>query len=414
MRFAIPWPAELDVLKPRPEKLKIKRARRKARKDRVGSPPNAEGTTNMHRSGPGAYGIVLLRRLQVAPPSNISNDATVGRRPDGPGIAAHKPPTDRGVAPPPSNITDDVTIERPGTAAHKPPTERGASSPPSNISKDITMGKEGESWAAEGKSAPGGNSTRSQMARGNNKASPTMAADGRVDRDNKTPPNVVADGKKNEAGSTVPLVADGQAPDSNDTKKRTAEGQAADSNNTKKRTADSNNTKKRTEEGQAADSNNTKKRTEEGQVADSNNTKKQTAEGPAEDPMFGMNIECVLVETHHGHLGFTKGKTVAGESPLQTAERETFEESGIAATRFRYLPDAYDVEMNNRGNPCVGYFVAEFVDESDAPQKPPLKFDPDELRLVRWFNVRDALASPALRSRRKLILQRAVQRLLTT
>jgi 8-oxo-dGTP pyrophosphatase MutT (NUDIX family) len=130
-------------------------------------------------------------------------------------------------------------------------------------------------------------------------------------------------------------------------------------------------------------------------------------------------VEVVLVETHRGNLGFAKGKATAGESPLQTAERETTEECGICPARqLRYIDKAYRVERNNRDNPSAGYFVAEYLPDPGEPlarkERPPLKSDSDELRQVTWFSVRAALDSPALRDRRKVLLRRAVRKLLAS
>ena len=56
---------------------------------------------------------------------------------------------------------------------------------------------------------------------------------------------------------------------------------------------------------------------------------------------------------------FPKGEVEAGESPLETAIRETREETGITELNFRWGNLYRETEPYNRGTKVARYFLAE-------------------------------------------------------
>ncbi|MGN1481884.1 bis(5'-nucleosyl)-tetraphosphatase [Porcipelethomonas sp.] len=72
----------------------------------------------------------------------------------------------------------------------------------------------------------------------------------------------------------------------------------------------------------------------------------------------------LLIKNDSGHIGFPKGHIEYGESEIQTAEREVFEETGLkitvnAKTRQEYTYKTLDSSIKN----CV-YFCNEFKSKS--------------------------------------------------
>jgi 8-oxo-dGTP diphosphatase len=113
----------------------------------------------------------------------------------------------------------------------------------------------------------------------------------------------------------------------------------------------------------------------------------------------------VIVKTHAGNLGFTKGKREKGETLLQCAIRETTEESGLTLEQIRIIPISEPIiEVNKRGNVSVEYFLAA----AKATMPPVLQCSPEELATVTWMPVEAAMRHEKLRERRKHLLQAAV------
>ena len=56
---------------------------------------------------------------------------------------------------------------------------------------------------------------------------------------------------------------------------------------------------------------------------------------------------------------FPKGETQAGESPLETAVRETREETGITELRFQWGEVFKETEPYNRGTKVARYYLAQ-------------------------------------------------------
>ncbi|MBX3473257.1 MAG: NUDIX domain-containing protein [Planctomycetes bacterium] len=110
----------------------------------------------------------------------------------------------------------------------------------------------------------------------------------------------------------------------------------------------------------------------------------------------GQRQYLLLRNARHGGWGFPKGHADPGESELETAQRETREETGIKEVTpvpgFRH-ESAYDVRSGKRGSyhKIVVYFAAWALDAK-------LQLS-DEHREGGWFTLDQALprlAFPAL------------------
>jgi 8-oxo-dGTP pyrophosphatase MutT (NUDIX family) len=66
-----------------------------------------------------------------------------------------------------------------------------------------------------------------------------------------------------------------------------------------------------------------------------------------------------LVLRAYRNWDFPKGEAEAGESPLETAVRETKEETGITELNFRWGDISKETEPYNRGTKVGRYFLAE-------------------------------------------------------
>lgn len=66
-----------------------------------------------------------------------------------------------------------------------------------------------------------------------------------------------------------------------------------------------------------------------------------------------------LVLRAYRNWDFPKGEVEAGESPLETAIRETREETGITELNFRWGNLYRETEPYNRGTKVARYFLAE-------------------------------------------------------
>src|SRR5512143_1559199 len=66
-----------------------------------------------------------------------------------------------------------------------------------------------------------------------------------------------------------------------------------------------------------------------------------------------------LVLRAYRNWDFPKGEVEAGESPLETAVRETREETGITELNFRWGNLYRETEPYNRGTKVARYFLAE-------------------------------------------------------
>jgi 2'-phosphotransferase len=118
--------------------------------------------------------------------------------------------------------------------------------------------------------------------------------------------------------------------------------------------------------------------------------------------------EIVLVETDHGHFSFPKGKREKKESLLETAIRETFEETGIESKQY-LLSDFVLAEFAKPDSktPSVLYFIGQLQSKLYNDE---FKFDTKELKNVKWISHEDALKIDDFnfKVQRKNVLARAV------
>ncbi len=112
-------------------------------------------------------------------------------------------------------------------------------------------------------------------------------------------------------------------------------------------------------------------------------------------------VECLLVQSPKGNWGFPKGKRNRGESVLDNALRELFEETGLRLAQIA-LQEGIEVdERSDKGNLAVRYLAATLAD-ADAT----LALAHGEIAEARWWPVADALA--ALKRQRRAVLAAVV------
>jgi bis(5'-nucleosidyl)-tetraphosphatase len=71
----------------------------------------------------------------------------------------------------------------------------------------------------------------------------------------------------------------------------------------------------------------------------------------------------ILVLRAYKNWDFPKGRVEAGEEPIDTAKRETAEETGIMELEFPY-GDAYRETLPYAGGKTARYYLAETTEES--------------------------------------------------
>ncbi len=109
--------------------------------------------------------------------------------------------------------------------------------------------------------------------------------------------------------------------------------------------------------------------------------------------------DVLLVKHEAGHWAFPKGHPDEGETPLQTAERELKEETGLsikslvskATLKERY----YFTHERQLIDKTVEYFVAEVTGDL-IPQL-------EEISELKWFTVEEAMQQATFPATRKLI-----------
>lgn len=108
----------------------------------------------------------------------------------------------------------------------------------------------------------------------------------------------------------------------------------------------------------------------------------------------------VIVQTHRGNYGFPKGKSKKGETLIETAKRECFEESGIKIDDSDIIC-SFDETKPGR-NPSIRYYTC--IKECAVVAAK----NPEELKSVEWMSVEQALLLDKLSEERKSILRQAV------
>ncbi len=99
----------------------------------------------------------------------------------------------------------------------------------------------------------------------------------------------------------------------------------------------------------------------------------------------------LIVKHAEGHWGFPKGHQDFGETPLQTAERELFEETGITNADIREnvrFEERYRYEMEGETfDKTVVYFLAE---AKNGENRTPDDFE-KEIPEIRWVSFEEGM-----------------------
>jgi 8-oxo-dGTP diphosphatase len=134
--------------------------------------------------------------------------------------------------------------------------------------------------------------------------------------------------------------------------------------------------------------------------------KSPAAKNPPPPPCAGVVVFrwregepwCLLVQTHTGQWGFPKGKRNKGESVVENALRELFEETGLLRLQINLHEDLAIDERSDKGNLAVRYLAATLSDPS-----PILVRQQQELQAVTWMRIAEAEA--VLRPSRRDVLR---------
>jgi len=119
--------------------------------------------------------------------------------------------------------------------------------------------------------------------------------------------------------------------------------------------------------------------------------------------------EALLVQLHAGHWSFPKGHAEKEEKPIQTAERELFEETGLQVKRYvndsmhqeTYIFKHQDILIKKE----VGYFTALVEGEVIVQE--------EEIKNWQWLSLVDCLRVLSFRENKKMIsaVQQTIEQL---
>lgn len=117
----------------------------------------------------------------------------------------------------------------------------------------------------------------------------------------------------------------------------------------------------------------------------------------------------ILVKTNNSDItkrtySFPKGSRKGKETHLETAWRELEEETGLNKDKVLLLDENYIDETNRKGNPNVRYFVGICQNG-----KCVFTHDEEELCMVNWFTITDALKIDRFSDERKELLKKVIQ-----
>jgi 8-oxo-dGTP pyrophosphatase MutT (NUDIX family) len=99
----------------------------------------------------------------------------------------------------------------------------------------------------------------------------------------------------------------------------------------------------------------------------------------------------VFLILHKGgkHWGFPKGHLDAGESPLDAAKRELFEETGLQVIEFlRQIPFVEQYQFRTKKQ-----LISKKVHYYPAVVSGDVQFQPEEIQDGKWMTFKDALAT---------------------
>jgi 8-oxo-dGTP pyrophosphatase MutT (NUDIX family) len=113
-------------------------------------------------------------------------------------------------------------------------------------------------------------------------------------------------------------------------------------------------------------------------------------------------LSCVLVESRTGSYSYPKGRRELGETTLETAQRETDEETGIKKDDVNIVKDFTINEYLKKDVLSVVYHVAFLKEEKNDLI---LKHQESELISAKYFDINDLLKLEKLNSKRKNIIR---------
>lgn len=113
-------------------------------------------------------------------------------------------------------------------------------------------------------------------------------------------------------------------------------------------------------------------------------------------------LQVLLVEAHHGGIGFPKGHVEAGETFLDTALRESYEEVGVipdCVLEDPYFTETYLIQRPHEYiKKTVYYFLASTSDKIVSVQE-------SELKSAEWVSVDKAFKKINHQSTRDILQQ---------
>ncbi|RMH21073.1 MAG: NUDIX domain-containing protein [Gammaproteobacteria bacterium] len=111
----------------------------------------------------------------------------------------------------------------------------------------------------------------------------------------------------------------------------------------------------------------------------------------------------LLVHQKKGHWGFPKGHAEPGETPLQSAQRELAEETGITNCRVIDCEPFYDrYTYINKAGQSVNKTVTFFLGQVDDPE---VSVQPEEVQDHAWLTAEEAMRRLTFPEARTLLKQ---------
>jgi len=99
---------------------------------------------------------------------------------------------------------------------------------------------------------------------------------------------------------------------------------------------------------------------------------------------FHGNVEVLLIKhANGGHWSFPKGHVEDGETEVETATREIFEETGISVMMDQSFRQSISYSPRKETQKEVVYFIAKAINVDYAPQ-------PEEIAEVKWSQLESA------------------------
>ncbi len=114
---------------------------------------------------------------------------------------------------------------------------------------------------------------------------------------------------------------------------------------------------------------------------------------------FG-DVRYLIIESHEGIFGFPKGHMENGETEMETAVREIFEETGLRPDFISGFKEEQEYLLPRKKGVIkkVTYFLAEFENQEIVIQEKEIKsarllsFD-DAIKILQFQNAKDVLKS---------------------